>query len=176
MKRKPKAVTNSVPAASPPAIVFRHVGAGADGFGHSPGALAASELFVQQQHNRDELERTAGLDDKMRALGRAAAHRLSVCMQMQEMDNALAEVNANRCRDRLAQLSQDRRGRLAGEKIDSGMNKDGDHMSIRKTVDRCKGLQDCTNVMWATQDVCKDKKNTNVSSTPSGICPVAFRI
>lgn len=154
VKRHSGAAAVIAPGPSPAAVVLRHIGAGADGFGHTPGALAASELFVKHQKNRDAEEHARSLDDNMRALGRAAAQRLSVSRQVQAVDSALAVADADRCRRRLAALSQGRRERLADQQEHSGTAsaRAGDHMSVRKAVERCKGLQDCTNTLWTPSE------------------------
>lgn len=149
VKRSSCALLSAAPVSSPPVVALRHIGAGADGLGHSPGAIAASELFVKQQQQRDAQERARRLDDNMRALGRAAGHRLSVSRQLQAMDTAMADEEAARCRTRLAALSEHRRGRLAGlENTPGASTCEDDNMSVRKAVARGSGLQDCTNRLW----------------------------
>lgn len=149
VKRSSCALLSAAPVSSPPVVALRHIGAGADGLGHSPGAIAASELFVKQQQQQDAQERARRLDDNMRALGRAAGHRLSVSRQLQAMDTAMADEEAARCRTRLAALSEHRRGRLAGlENTPGASTCEDDNMSVRKAVARGSGLQDCTNRLW----------------------------
>lgn len=149
VKRQISAQAMTAPAASPPAVVLKHVGAGADGFGQSPAAIAASELFVKQQQKCDAKERANKLEEKMQELGRAAGRRVSLARQVQAVESAMADTEAARCRHRLAALNEGRRQRSAGPQHESGIAQCADdHMSIRRAVAHGRGLQDCTNTMW----------------------------
>lgn len=136
------------PVPSPPAIVLRHFGAGADGVGHSPAAVAACDLFVNQQQHRDAQAREQALEEKMVALGRAAGQHVSASRELKSVDAAVAQACIDRSKQRLKSLDASRRLLLARENDDcEGSPMLADHMSFRKTAGHVRGLLDCTNTM-----------------------------
>eukprot|EP00892_Ulva_mutabilis_P000677 jgi/Ulvmu1/1060/UM105_0019.1 len=151
VKRVSGLSTPAAPGPSPPAVVWRHVDAGADGLGHSPGALAACELFVLQQQHRDAQAHQQKVDQKMLDLGKAAGRRVSTSRQIQFMDAAVAQADDDRSRQRLAKLTTSRRLRLAHQHEESGCcPKNADHMSLCNAVGGRRGLHDCTNTRLAS--------------------------
>lgn len=142
-------ITAAVP--SPPAVVVRHFGAGADGRGHSTAAVAACDLFVKQQERCYAQARQKALDEQLRALSKAAGQQVSTCTEMQSLDASMAQADSDRCRRRLADLSTGRRLRLARQQdITQGSPRMMEHAAACKAVGNGRGLQECTSTMMKT--------------------------